>query len=95
MEVTYCCPVCGKVFTDLDEYIAHLNECNMKRKAAEEKVKKERLRAEKEARLEEVNKAYKEYKNLATKFAEDYGYYASSSDVSDPFSSILQRILWG
>lgn len=67
MEVIY--KVNGKEFTDKKEAEKY------EKILAEDAEKKEKLKAEKDARWKEVNDAYQHYTDLLEKYNEDYGDY--------------------
>lgn len=47
--------------------------CEEKRKEEEERQRKEQLQAEKKRRAEDVDRAYRDYVDLASKYHNDYG----------------------
>jgi hypothetical protein len=71
----YICAICGTKYKDLEERINCEIECLAQRKADEEKRKKLELEQAKEARLSEIENAYKCYKELYAKFVKDYEEY--------------------
>jgi DNA repair exonuclease SbcCD ATPase subunit len=70
----HTCPACSKEieFEKVDQYIAHVNECNERIKASQEQELKLKRDAEKSARLVKVEEARKQYIDLQSAFTRDY-----------------------
>jgi len=87
-KMKYVCPLCGTEY-DTPKAMAHcVLECEEKKRAEEERLRREKLNQEKDKRWDEVVNAGKVYRDLYRQFLNDY--------PSSPWktSSELWNLLW-
>lgn len=76
----YICPYCKGAHETPGGLARCILDCEEKKKIEEEKAKKAKLDAEKEARKKEVDDALQNYKKLIAAYMNDYGIYSFKSD---------------
>ena len=83
---------------EAENNLKSLQEQLNKAKQKEEEIKQEKLRAEKEARQNELDEAFEKYNRLFKEFIRDYGYYSTSTNESfkdiDAITKSLLRFNW-
>lgn len=95
MNTFYECPYCGTEY-EIPSDLAHcILSCEEKKKIEEEKKRKEKLTAEKNARKKEVDEAIANCKVLIKAYMHDYGVYSFTSSENDEiFSSKFWNWIW-
>lgn len=85
----YTCPYCKEEYSAPSDLAHCILSCEEKKRAEEEKRRKELLDAEKNTRKKEVDEALETYKHLLRAYMRDYGVYsyASDDDAFNLFSS--------
>lgn len=91
----YVCDVCGKHYSNLDEYAACVARCATKERDKRVKEERERKEREKEVRLAEVREAEQHYVSLRERYIKDYGTYSNnrSFNLSNGLSDIFDMFL--
>jgi hypothetical protein len=69
----YACPYCKEEYSNPVDLAHCILSCEEKKKIEEEKRKKAKLAAEKDARYQEVMDAKEKYRQLVSAFINDYG----------------------
>lgn len=102
-STAYICPVCGKSFSDIHAYAAHLNEHSTevkKREAEEEKKRFEDQKKVDAAKVEKLRKAYvaalEVYAAAQREYEEKYGiegteYTLFGSDLWNHFANRFNK----
>ena len=75
----YTCPYCKEEYTDPVDLAHCILSCEEKKRIEEEKQKKEKLAAEKDARYKEIKAAEEHYSELVRAYVKDYGSYYTDS----------------
>lgn len=89
-KMKYVCPLCGTEY-DTPKAMAHcVLECEEKKRAEEERLRRERLDQEKDKRWDEVVAAYRRYTDLFRRFSDDYpgGAYRTSVPLIEMLRSL-------
>ena len=79
MENVFKCSYCGKEFDSPVERAKCELACAAKMKEEEEKIHKEKINKEKDARYTEIQSEYKKIKEMVSAYVEDYGTFSFHS----------------
>lgn len=87
----YKCAVCGEVYDSIAQRMNCEQACLKKKEEEERKAAEEKKIAEYDARLEEVNNAFKKAYDLKNKFDADYAdlKYRKCDNLDDVFKLIF------
>lgn len=93
MEKKYTVEELEQQCLEAEKHFKFLHEQLDKAKKEEEETRQEKLRAEKEARIKEVNEAFEKWDELRKRFISDYGYYSTSTSESfKDIDSIIEKL---
>lgn len=87
-KLQYKCGICGSVYDSIESRMECEQSCIKKQKEAAKKAELAKLKAEKEARKEELDKAIKHAAKLLEAWNKDYGFYhmiETNMNTSDAF----------
>lgn len=92
----YVCDVCGKRYSNLDEYAACVARCAAKEKNKRYKEERERKEREKSTRLAELREVEQHYVDLRERYIKDYGAYSNNRtfNLSNSLTDILDVFLY-
>lgn len=93
-HTAYICPYCNGAYETPGGLARCILDCEEKKKIEEEKARKAKLEAEKEARKTEIEETEKKLIELKSSYIKDYGYYYTTSEYDhNTISSILHWLL--